>query len=90
MPRKKKDEVPALYTDAYYAKDGYRTKQYRSKLSLDRRYAKPQEGYVFNEFPNRKKRRQMAASKGIFALGIWRDTVTRLTNIQTFVKEVTE
>lgn len=84
MPRKKKEL--ALYTDAYYAKDGYRTVQYRAKLSMDRKYAKPQGHYKFNEFPNRKTRRNIARTKGIFALGIWGDTVKRLKTIQTFVK----
>lgn len=74
------------YTDAYYDKDGYRTKQYAASIELDPRYAQPQAGYKFNEFPFRTRRRQLAKSKGIFKLGIWKDSLKKLVNIQTFVK----
>ena len=84
MPKKK---APSNYTDAYYAKDGYRTKQFAAKLELDPRYSQPQEGYLFNEFTNRANRRRIAKTKGVFTLGIWGDTIKKLVNVQTFVKE---
>lgn len=82
-----KNTKKTLYTDAYYAKDGYRTKQFTAKLNADPHYAPLQENYTFNEFSNRAKRRQIARTKGVFGLHIWKDTVKNLKNVQTYAKE---
>lgn len=79
-------KAPVNYTDAYYAPDGYRTKQFRARVEIKNLYPSPQGGYEYNEFSNRSSRRRIAKSKGVFTLGIWKDTVKNLDNVQTYVK----
>lgn len=76
---------PKHYTDKYYAKDGYRTRQYGAKLELSGILSKPQEGYKYNEFINRRGRRTFARKQGIYKHGLWKQTVAGLDNIQTYV-----
>ena len=75
------------YIDAYYAKDGYRTAQYRAKLSMDRKLSHPEEDYEFNSFSNRKHRRKIAKQKGIFKFGLWKKTLENLENKQTLIRK---